>query len=321
MRTFDIAQNLLTTFEPYRGLSLYMSFSKYEEDLRKELQLNTEAMIIWEKERLFLVEGLIKPALWAQSHWLHPKRETITSIGSAQKLLRQKFPRWSLCSVDSHRRCQLIQQQLKSPKTPTLEFLKPYEPTTLGAWTLEDSKTLWYSTQIINNNLPLGEVHFAEDKINPPSRAYLKLWELFTVHGIRPDRGQRVLDMGSCPGGWTWVLQKSGCHVISVDKAPLAESVAQLPNVEMLKRDAFTLRPEDVGPVDWFFSDIICYPEKLFELVEKWINSGRCSRFVCTIKFQGESDFAALQKFAGIPNSRLVHLYVNKHEVTWLCGI
>ena len=41
-------------------------------------------------------------------------------------------------------------------------------------------------------------------------------------------------------------------------------------------------------------------------------------RFLCTLKFQGDTDFAVMQRFAAVPGSRLVHLHHNKHELTWI---
>ena len=244
---------------------------------------------------------------------------TIASIGEAQKILRQAFSKWASYSIYAHRRCELISKNLNTVKSPIINFNIPYIEKDYGAWTLENNNSLWYSAEVIPK-LPLGIVQFQEDKVNPPSRAYLKLWELFTIHGFAPKPGARVIDMGSCPGGWTWVLQKLGCQVISVDKAPLHEKLNQLPNIEIFKKDAFSLKPEEIGPIDCFFSDIICYPEKLLDLVQKWRSSGLCNQFICTIKFKGTTDYAILEKFANIPNSKLIHLFVNKHEVTWING-
>ena len=41
-------------------------------------------------------------------------------------------------------------------------------------------------------------------------------------------------------------------------------------------------------------------------------------RFVCTIKFQGETDHKTVDAFAKIPGSRLLHLHHNRHELTWI---
>ena len=72
-----------------------------------------------------------------------------------------------------------------------------------------------------------------------------------------------------------------------------------------------------IGPIDWLFSDVVCYPARLLALVERWLAAGTCRRFVCTIKFQGETDHAIARRFAAIPGSQLAHLFHNRHELTW----
>jgi 23S rRNA (cytidine2498-2'-O)-methyltransferase len=39
---------------------------------------------------------------------------------------------------------------------------------------------------------------------------------------------------------------------------------------------------------------------------------------VCTIKFQGATDHATVRRFAAFPGAQLMHLYHNKHELTWI---
>jgi 23S rRNA (cytidine2498-2'-O)-methyltransferase len=165
---------------------------------------------------------------------------------------------------------------------------------------------------------PNGQVQFIENHIGSPSRAYLKLWDLFTVLGIAPKEGDFCVDLGACPGGWTWVLQQLGAKVLSVDKAPLDERISSLPNVDYRCESAFALDPFNIGSVDWLFSDIICYPKRLLTLVRKWMAAGTVKHFVCTIKFQGETDFEAVEQFAAIPGSQILHLHHNKHELTWV---
>lgn len=86
-----------------------------------------------------------------------------------------------------------------------------------------------------------------------------------------------------------------------------------------MRHDAFTLKPEDVGACDWVFSDVICYPERLYEWIGMWLSSGLCRNMICTVKMQGGIDWQLIEKFATLPDSRLVHLNYNKHELTWLC--
>jgi 23S rRNA (cytidine2498-2'-O)-methyltransferase len=83
------------------------------------------------------------------------------------------------------------------------------------------------------------------------------------------------------------------------------------------------MKPEDLGFMDWVFSDVISYPERLYDWVEKWLASGLCSRFVCTIKWQGDREslgeyFAVSRRFAALPGSRVLHLFHNKHELCWI---
>ena len=89
--------------------------------------------------------------------------------------------------------------------------------------------------------------------------------------------------------------------MIAVDKAPLDAKVMAMPGVQWRGESAFALEPASVGPVDWLFSDIVCYPDRLLRLVEKWRASGLVRNFVCTIKFQGETDHESAAAFAAIP--------------------
>jgi 23S rRNA (cytidine2498-2'-O)-methyltransferase len=266
---------------------------------------------------LVLTDAPLQNPVWAEQIWLDCHIEKFESIRQAAQLLRAQNFLWAVYSHDHHRRAQLIQEQLPKLKERAIDFLGPLPENNIGAWTLLDKNTVLYSAKT-NSVFALGQVKFKESRF-PPSRAYLKLWELMTLYGVKPKKGQKVIDFGSCPGGWTWVLQQIGCKVISIDRAPLDDKIAVLPGVEFIKTNAFNLEPEDLGAVDWFFSDIICYPGKLYELVEKWLASGLCSNFVCTIKFQGETDFVSVEKFKKLPNARVQHLHHNKHEVTvWI---
>jgi len=122
--------------------------------------------------------------------------------------------------------------------------------------------------------------------------------------GAMPGPGQRCVDAGACPGGWTWALAGLGSEVMAIDRAPIDPAVAAMPGVTFLKHNAFTLKPQDIGPVDWFCSDVICYPPALYEWVALWLESGMARNFICTIKMQGgQWDQPTVQKFADIPGS------------------
>ncbi len=294
----------------------YLAPENFESDLKTELTL-LGIKILESHGRLFLCEGEAQDVVFAQDTWHEVERVEYTSINNAAELLRSKANRWSHYSINNHRRAELICDKLPMAKIKKYNFLDSIPTTTIGVFSLLSEKEMLVSART-NCPLPFGEIHFNEDKFNPPSRAYLKLWELFTLYQIKPTPNQKVIDVGSCPGGWTWVLQTIGCNVVSVDKAPLDPRIASLERVEFRQESAFGLRPQHVGELDWFFSDIICYPAKLYELVERYRESGLVENFACTIKFQAPTDFETMFKFKAIPGSKIIHLSCNKHEVTWV---
>jgi 23S rRNA (cytidine2498-2'-O)-methyltransferase len=200
----------------------------------------------------------------------------------------------------------------------------------MGSWTLLDAHTIAASS-VCASPFPAGVIEFREDKEGPPSRAYLKLWEALVRNRKWPGPGERCLDAGASPGGWTWALAKLGAAVTAVDRSPLEDRVLAMtgedgrPLVNFIRHDAFTLKPEDLGPMDWVFCDVICYPARLYDWIEKWLASGLCRNFVCTIKMQATTGASpvdrdgieAARKFAGLGGT-VVRLWHNKHELTWL---
>lgn len=257
-----------------------------------------------------------RPA-WVANVWDAPQEIAIASIGDAVKKLKAIQRNWVLLPHEHHRRAALIAEQLPKVSAKALAFgdAPPHAP--LGSFVLLRPDLMLASARC-SSPFPHGEARFVEDREAPPSRAYLKLWEALTIAGVRPGRGDTVLDLGSSPGGWTWVLASLGATVISVDKAPLEPRIAAMAGVEFRQESAFGLDPRHEGGVDWLFCDVICYPARLLALVERWIAAGKARRFVTTLKFQGETDFETAARFAAIPGSRLVHLHHNKHELTWI---
>ena len=292
----------------------YLAAEGFEEELEHEL-----GDVVERHGRLLLSSGPLRSAAWAQNTWLEPQKLSVRSIRDASRQLRAIQRGWAGVSFRNHRRAALIQAQLPHVSAKPVAPYSALPTSPLGSWTLIDPETILCSAAC-TSPFPHGEPRFIEDKTGPPSRAYLKLWELFTLSRQWPQPGQRVLDLGSAPGGWTWVLAKLGCEVLSVDKAALAPEIAAMPNVQVLRESAFGLDPARIGHVDWLFSDVICYPTRLLSLVERWRKSGCADRYVCTLKFQGETDHATAGIFASIDGATLRHLAVNRHELTWTAG-
>jgi 23S rRNA (cytidine2498-2'-O)-methyltransferase len=296
--------------------TLYLAPRFLEHEL--EAELTRRGLAVRERVgRLFLCEGEEAGVIWADDVWFDVQEAPVESISKAAKILRQYRIPFVHHSDQHHRRGELILDSVRKQPRERLRLGEPLPAGPWGAFSLPASDRMWISTRL-RSPVPLGEAEFEENKTEPPSRAYLKLWEAMTVQGIRPAAGARVLDLGAAPGGWTWVLAAAGCAVVAVDKADLAPPLMRHPRVKHLRESAFGLDPAAVGAVDWLFSDIICYPERLLALVTRWRTYGGIQNFVCTVKFQGDTDWRAIDAFLAIPGSRLVHLYANKHELTWI---
>ncbi|MGH7046350.1 MAG: SAM-dependent methyltransferase [Stellaceae bacterium] len=289
----------------------YLAADGYTSELAEEL--GSAASV---HGRLLVVAGPPRPVAWVANVWLDPQHIPITSISDAAAKLRAIQRNWAVYAPVLHRRAVLIQEQLPNVSAKPLVFGTAPPAAPLGSWTLLDATTV-LAAPCCTSPFPNGEVHFVEDRSGPPSRAYLKLWEMLTVLGRQPAPGERCLDLGASPGGWSWVLQRMGAQVISVDKVRLAPAIEVLPRIEHRLASAFALDPLAIGPVDWLFGDIACYPARLLGLAERWLAAGTCRNFVCTIKFQGETDHAIARRFAAIQGSQLRHLHHNKHELTW----
>lgn len=297
---------------PSTGLTGYLAPEGFEADLRAELGDVTQ-----EHGRLLLAPGPARPVAWAQNIWHDVATIPIGSIGEGAKALKAIQRNWWPYACGLHRRTALLADKLPKVSARSMSFGQPAPTAPLGSFTLADEFTLLAAARC-SSPFPNGEAHFVENRDAPPSRAYLKLWEAFTILGIAPAPGEVCVDLGASPGGWTWVLAALGAQTISVDKAPLDPRIAAMPGVTARRESAFGLDPAAIGPVDWLFSDIICYPARLLALVERWRRTGLVRNFVCTIKFQGETDRATQRAFADIPGSRLFHLFNNKHELTWV---
>nr|WP_318659142.1 SAM-dependent methyltransferase [uncultured Treponema sp.] len=259
---------------------------------------------------------------WARTTLLEPFLLHFESIGDAAKALKEIQRNWAPYQYQSFRRAALIQEKLPYINLKAKNFPVEIPKSPIGVYTLIDDKTILASAKT-SSFLPAGKIEFVEDHENPPSRAYLKIQESLTLarhfFGVPlPGPDSRCFEAGACPGGWTWVLVNLGAKVYAVDRAELAPSLMQNPLVEFCAHDAFTLKPEEIGKCDWVFSDVICYPERLLEWVKKWLDSGLTKKMICTIKMQGAIDYEIVKKFAEIPDSRVVHLNYNKHELTWI---
>jgi 23S rRNA (cytidine2498-2'-O)-methyltransferase len=302
---------------------VYQAAPGFEDHLEKELGLNPSV------EPAFPFGGSLRyaeaagPVFWRRNVWLRPFLLEFDSISEAARSLRAVQRNWAPVFHTQFRRGALIAAKLPPipDKLRPFPWLLPDIP--MGAWTLLDAHTLAASA-LCTSPFPGGVIRFAEDKEGPPSRAYLKLWESLVRSRRWPRPGERCLDAGASPGGWTWVLARLGAQVTACDRAPLDSRISDMtgpggrPAVRYIKHDAFTLDPADLGPLDWVFCDVACYPPRLYDWVCGLLAAGLCRNFVCTLKMQGPPDNETARLFAEIPGAAVLHLCHNKHELTWI---
>lgn len=296
------------------GNTVYIAFPDYLDQLCQELG---EVELI--EKNLVFSRHKAKPA-FAADIWIDPVITSFASISEGTRILRAAGPFWFLNPVNHVRRSTLIAEGLR--KLPNLAHHFPVKRTLplIGCFSLLDAHTMVFATKR-SKTPPLGDFLFIEDKLNPPNRAYLKLWEALSLLPSYPKPGEHAIDLGASPGGWTQAMQSLGVHVTAIDKAPLDPRIANLPNVSFRKQSAFALEPSELDKqVDWLLCDVACYPERTYDLINKWISSKKAKRLIFTIKLQGKTDLKSIEPFKNIPDSYVIRLVNNKHEVTFFYG-
>lgn len=260
-----------------------------------------------------------KRLYWVCDYWPNAAALDFVSISDAAKKLRALSRRWIYAGGVAFRRGQLIAEALKSRKAKTLDFPAADGNPPGAAFTLAHEKSLFYSTTPLKQSFAGGKIVFTEDRKGPPSRAYLKLWEVCTITGLKLSAADTVLDLGATPGGWSYVAASLGAKVTMLDRARPDESLfRKFPGIAYVKGDG--LQPDSglLEQATVILSDMACEPRKLLESVGDWVKLSKVQAIVCTLKFHGLSDKDVVSRFADIPGSEIYHLWHNGHELTWV---
>lgn len=299
------------------SFDILIPFLKFGQELERELLLN-QIPIFFKTEKLIACAPLDQKPVWAQDWWPNTKIIPYKNKADAARILKAQKNLGTFYNSNSSALATNLRKEVREVPMKRIEYAVPTKFNfKYFSWTILDSENLLLCEKP-DSRFPLGWNEFNEDKNLPPNRAYLKLWEVLCLGYIRLKPNDVAIDLGSSPGGWTWALSEQVSKVYSVDKAPLDPKVSKAPSIHYREDDAFKLNPQEFSDCTWLFSDIICTPERLYELVQLWMKNSKVQNFVCTIKFKGECNFEMLQKFKQIENSKIIHLYQNKNEVTWI---
>ncbi|MDX1677888.1 23S rRNA (cytidine(2498)-2'-O)-methyltransferase RlmM [Arsukibacterium sp.] len=167
-----------------------------------------------------------------------------------------------------------------------------------------------------------------------PSRSTLKLEEAFIEFIPRHEWDKRLapgmlaVDLGACPGGWTYQLVKRSMMVTAIDNGPMAESLMQTGQVKHLMVDGFKYEPQKKN-VYWLVCDMIEQPQRVADRIAEWIIKGWCQESIFNLKLPMKRRYETVQdvleKFenkllqADIKYQlRVKHLYHDREEVTVL---
>lgn len=103
-----------------------------------------------------------------------------------------------------------------------------------------------------------------------PSRAYYKIAELYEAFDLPFDHQERVLELGSAPGGASLFLLEQDLNVLGVDPAEMHPTITKNFYFRHIKVPFETLREDDFREgVDWIISDINLPPHVVLREVHR----------------------------------------------------
>ncbi|OOF70515.1 23S rRNA (cytidine(2498)-2'-O)-methyltransferase RlmM [Rodentibacter caecimuris] len=123
-----------------------------------------------------------------------------------------------------------------------------------------------------------------------PSRSTLKLEEAILTFIPRSEEQHRLngnmagVDLGACPGGWTYQLVKRGLFVYAVDHGKMAESLHDTGRIEHYAEDGFKFQPPKRKKIDWLVCDMVEQPSRITDLIAKWLINGWCRETIFNLK-------------------------------------
>lgn len=135
-----------------------------------------------------------------------------------------------------------------------------------------------------------------------PSRSTLKLEEAILSFIPRAEEKKRFneamtgVDLGACPGGWTYQLVKRGLFVYAVDHGKMAASLHETGRIAHCAEDGFKFRPPKRKAVDWLVCDMVEQPMRITGLIAKWLLNGWCRETIFNLKLPMKKRYQEVQR-------------------------
>ncbi len=194
-----------------------------------------------------------------------------------------------------------------------------------------DRALVGYSYTINNSPFHMGipRLKFPADA---PSRSTLKLEEALHVFvpddewDVRLTSGLNAVDLGACPGGWTYQLVRRGMMVTAVDNGTMAESLMESGQVKHVREDGFRYRPAKKNTY-WLVCDMVEKPARVTHLIASWFREGLCQEAIFNLKLpmkkryqEVEHNLDLLKEWLGELEGDVVvqakQLYHDREEIT-----
>lgn len=163
-----------------------------------------------------------------------------------------------------------------------------------------------------------------------PSRSTLKLDEAFKTMLNEKEQqqylknGMNAVDLGACPGGWTWQLVNRDIQVIAIDNGNMNTELMDTGMVTHVKADGFKYTPEKT--VDWLVCDMVERPLHISQLIARWLSEGHCRHAAFNLKLPMKQRYKVVQEcleliYAQYSTNkpykiRAKHLYHDREEIT-----
>lgn len=165
-----------------------------------------------------------------------------------------------------------------------------------------------------------------------PSRSTLKLEEALVsmvsateAQGLCPS-GAVAVDLGACPGGWTYQLVKRGMRVEAVDNGAIDQALMDTGLVAHFRADGFSYQPK-AARVQLLVCDMIEQPLRVAKLMGEWLRKGWTQHAVFNLKLPMKKRLACVQEALQLLRVQLEqtdkqysircrHLYHDRDEVT-----
>lgn len=169
--------------------------------------------------------------------------------------------------------------------------------------------------------------------MDAPSRSTLKLEEAILAFIPREQEEKRLnenmlgVDLGACPGGWTYQLVRLGLFVYAVDHGKMADSLHDTGRIEHCAEDGFKFQPPKRKQIDWLVCDMVEQPRRITALIGKWLINGWCRESIFNLKLPMKKRYQevvlCLQQLeqtltqAGLDyRIQAKHLYHDREEIT-----